>query len=60
MEITLTEQERALLEELLDSDFRELKEEINKTEAYGYKEQLKAREQTLVALMEKFKGVKAG
>jgi len=53
MQIELSEDEHRLLAELLDQDFRDLKEEINKTEAFDYKRALKVREQTLVGLMEK-------
>jgi tRNA (guanine37-N1)-methyltransferase len=49
----LSDEERALLAELLDADYRELKEEINKTEGYDYKEALKARERLLESLLAK-------
>jgi hypothetical protein len=51
--LTLSDEERAYLAELLDRDFRDLKEEINKTEAYEYKESLKAQERMLVGLLDK-------
>ena len=53
MNLTLSDEERAYLVELLDRDFRDLKEEINKTEAYEYKESLKAQERMLVGLLDK-------
>ena len=53
MNLTLSDEERALLAELLDADYRELKEEINKTEGYDYKEALKARERLLESLLAK-------
>ena len=53
MDLTLSDEERAYLAELLDRDFRDLKEEINKTEAYEYKESLKAQERMLVGLLAK-------
>ena len=53
MHLELSREEHALLAELLDQDFRELKEEINKTEAFAYKEALKARERMLVGLIDK-------
>jgi len=57
MQVELSSEEYTLLVELLDRDFRDLKEEINKTEAFDYKAALKARERTLVALIEKLRGV---
>jgi len=59
MNVSFTDEERSLLSELLDRDYRELKEEINKTEAYDFKENLKARERQLVALMDRI-GMKVG
>ncbi|HYU19657.1 MAG TPA: hypothetical protein VEQ11_13290 [Chloroflexota bacterium] len=53
MNLRFTDDERALLADLLDRAFRELKEENNKTEAYDYKETLKTRERTLVRLIDK-------
>ena len=55
MNLVLSDKESALLSELLDADYRNLKEEIGKTEGYDYKETLKAREQLLVNLMEKLR-----
>ena len=53
MSLDLSAEERNLLAELLDRAFRDLKEEINKTEAYAYKKDLKARERMLVGLIQK-------
>ena len=53
MQINLTDEEHALLAELLDADFRELKEEIGKTEGREYQTMLRARERTLTGLLEK-------
>ena len=53
MDLTLSDDERALLVELLDADYRELKEEIGKTEAFDYKESLRARERLLESLIAK-------
>ena len=57
--LDLTAEELDLLVELLDQDYRELKEEINKTEAFRYKEDLKAREAMLVAILDKVRGRRA-
>jgi hypothetical protein len=51
--LTLSDEERAYLAEVLDRSFRDLKEEINKTEAYEYKESLKGQERMLVGLLAK-------
>jgi DNA polymerase III delta subunit len=51
--LTLSDEERTYLAELLDRNFRDLKEEINKTEAYAFKESLKAQERMLVGLLAK-------
>ena len=53
MTIELSEAEERLLAELLDSDYRDLKEEINKTETFDYKEALKERERLLVGMIAK-------
>ena len=53
MNLTLSDEERTYLAEVLDRSFRDLKEEINKTEAYEYKESLKAQERMLVGLLAK-------
>ena len=59
MNLSLSEQERALLAELLDADLRELKEEINKTETFDYKEELKTREGLLRGLLARLTSVRA-
>ena len=53
MTLELTAEEHALLAELLDQDFRDLKEEIGKTEAYDYKQHLRTRERILAGLLQK-------
>ena len=53
MNLTLSDEERAYLAEVLDRSFRDLKEEINKTEAHEYKESLKGQERMLVGLLAK-------
>src|SRR5258708_6835079 len=53
MQLQLSEEERQLLAELLDQDFRNLREEIYKTDSFDYKEALKARERLLVGLLSK-------
>jgi hypothetical protein len=56
MQLDLSSREYTLLAELLDQDLRDLKEEINKTEAFDYKKALKSREDTLVGLIKKLSG----
>ncbi len=51
--LELSDEEHAVLAELLDRQLRDLKEEIYKTETTDYKEALKARERTLVGLIGK-------
>jgi hypothetical protein len=53
MTIELTEAEAQLLAEILDSEFRDLKDEIHRTETYDYKEALKQREALMVNLLTK-------
>jgi hypothetical protein len=53
MTLELSADEAALLADLLDQDFRDLKEEIGKTEAYDYQQQLRARERLLIGLLQK-------
>jgi hypothetical protein len=50
----LTPDEQALLAELLDRAYRDLKVEIANTEDFHYKEDLKAREQRLLSILGKF------
>jgi hypothetical protein len=58
--LELTAEELSLLAELLEQDYRELKEEINKTEGFRYKEDLKAREATMLSLLNKVTDRSAG
>ena len=51
--VSLTEQERALLVELLDFSYRNLKEEIGSTDTPAYRDQLHERERLLESLMAK-------
>jgi hypothetical protein len=55
-QLELSSDERDLLRELLESAYRDLKAEIGRTEGFAFKGQLKAREATLVALMDKVAG----
>jgi len=52
-QIELTDEETQILTDMLDQEFRNLKEEIYKTETRGFKEALKAREALLVGLLTK-------
>ena len=51
MNMELTAPQRDLLLEMLRDDLVQLKGEIYKTETFEYKEELKAREQTLVGII---------
>ncbi len=53
MQIDLSDEERALLRELLEAANSDLGEEIYKTEDMKYKSRLKQRESALQALMRK-------
>lgn len=53
MTLELTEAEAQLLAEILDRDFRDLKDEIHRTETYDYKEALKVREALMVNMLTK-------
>ena len=53
MQLEIRTEERALLADILDTAFRDLKEEINKTEAHEFKAQLKMRESMLVSLLDR-------
>jgi hypothetical protein len=55
MKIEMTAPERDLLLTLLEDELGRLKGEIYKTETWDYKEQLKAREQTLTSLIDRLK-----
>ena len=50
-ELTLTDQERAVLAEVLDEYFRDLKEQINKAEATDFHAMLKRREEVIEGLL---------
>jgi hypothetical protein len=54
--VELTEEERTLLLETLRGVLGELRSEIYKTEAFDYKEALKARETALTGLINRFEG----
>ena len=51
--LDLTREELDLMKDLMESAYRDLKEEIYKTEDYAYKSQLKGRERTLESIMRK-------
>ena len=53
MNVELTEEERDLLLETLRRVLGELRSEIYRTEAFDYKEALKAREATLTGLIDR-------
>ncbi len=50
----LTPEEVALAADVLETAYRDLKEEIYKTEGYSFKNQLKNRQQLLESLLRKF------
>jgi hypothetical protein len=56
MNVELTAPERDLLLEMLRDDLGHLKGEIYRTETFEYKEELKAREQTLVGIIGRLEG----
>jgi hypothetical protein len=58
--LTLSDEERALLADLLDSDYRDLKQEIANTEGFEFKEELKAREAMLLGILERVTGRPVG
>jgi hypothetical protein len=51
--LRLTAEERALLADILDSDYRNLKQQINHAEDRNFQAELKAREATLLAILQK-------
>ena len=51
--LNLTTAERDLLRETLERDFRDLKQEIGSTEAFDYREALKARRALLESILGK-------
>jgi hypothetical protein len=53
MTLDLTDAETQLLAEILDNEFRDLKDEIHRTETYEYKEALKQREALMVNVLTK-------
>jgi hypothetical protein len=56
MQIDLNEAEAALSREILHQAYQDLREEIYKTDASRFKEQLKERERLLEGLVAKFGG----
>jgi hypothetical protein len=55
MQLEIRGEEKVLLADILDSAFRDLKEEINKTEAHEFKQQLKVREELLAGLLDRIR-----
>ena len=55
-ELSLTDREHALLAELLDAAYRNLKEEIADTDTSTFKEELKEREHLIESLVTKVSG----
>jgi|tagenome__1003787_1003787.scaffolds.fasta_scaffold10451732_1 hypothetical protein len=53
MQLDISEEERELLADLLEQDFRELKEEIYHTETRSFKDTLKLRETALLSVLHK-------
>lgn len=53
MNLELSDAELSLLREVVDATYRNLKEEISNTDSPFFKETLKAREATLLGLLEK-------
>ena len=53
MNMNLTQQERDLLTQLIDSALRELGPEIRRTRTYGYKDDLKRKRETLRRLRDR-------
>ena len=51
--LRLTTDERALLADILDSDYRNLKEQIGKAEDRNFQAELRAREAMLLAILNK-------
>jgi hypothetical protein len=56
MDLTLSDDEASLLRELLDHTYRDIKYEIADTDTRAYKEQLRKREQQLLAMLTRFGG----
>ena len=60
MDLVLSDEERALLAELLEQDFRNLKEEIGSTDTAAFRDELRAREQMLIGILEKLNAAPPG
>ncbi len=54
--LPLTRDERTVLAEVLESAYRDLKQEIGRTEGFEFKGQLQRRRETIKALIEKVTG----
>jgi len=52
MSVQLTQQERAVLRQLVDAALSEIGPEIRRTQTYSYKDNLKAERRTLLHLQE--------
>jgi len=57
MQLEIGSEERSLLIDVLDSAYRNLKEEINKTETHDFKDELKAREAILLSLLDQIRAL---
>lgn len=53
MQLILTKEEKQILEELLISEIKEIKDEIHHTDDHDYKEELKNKEKVLEELLSK-------
>ena len=58
--LEVTPAELSLLSELLEQTYLDLKQEIGSTEDFRFKEDLKAREATMLALLNKLTGGRFG
>jgi hypothetical protein len=56
MNITLTDADAALLRNILDSTYRDLKSEISHTDNSGFKHELREREQQIKTLLDTLGG----
>ncbi len=56
MTLTLDDEERTLLAEILDRDLRELGHEINHTDDHGFKARLRHRESVLNGILARVRG----
>jgi uncharacterized small protein (DUF1192 family) len=59
MQLDLTDDERALLAEVLRDQIGVLKAEINRTETHDFKDELKAREALLTAIATRLGGAES-